>query len=265
MCLSSFVGAVEKFKQKWCASTDPNRKLEKWTHKKDFDGSAGVLTYATDFTQEPMSFSLNGQYVGMDIEVIARVAYELNMKLEIISMSFGSLLEALLSKKVEVVGGSMSITPSRQEKVDFVTSYYQGGQTIVARYPEKSVSVKKAEKFDLAKPGMRIGVPEGAAAMTVGEKKYPKAKIVYFNSLSEGYLAVQTKKIDAFLFDRNSMEYVALSNPEHLALSDEKIADESIVIGMPKKHVQTRYRRSRFSSIRRSSFAYRDIRRYGCG
>ena len=231
-------GELENFKQKWCRSIDPDRKLEKWTHKKDFDGSAGVLTYATDFTQEPMSFSLNGEYVGMDIEVISRVAYELNMKLEIISMSFGSLLEALLSKKVEVVGGSMSITPARQEKVDFVTSYYQGGQTIVARYPEKSVSAKKAEKFDLAKPGMRIGVPEGAAAMTVGEKKYPKAKIVYFNSLSEGYLAVQTKKIDAFLFDRNSMEYVALSNPEHLALSDEKIADESIVIGMPKKHVQ---------------------------
>ena len=128
-------GELAKFKKKWCGSTDPNRKLEKWTHKKDFDGSAGVLSYATDFTQEPMAFSLNGQYVGMDIEVIARVAYELNMKLEITSMNFGSLLEALLSKKVNVVGGSMSITPTRQEKVDFVTSYYQGGQTIVAPYP----------------------------------------------------------------------------------------------------------------------------------
>ena len=231
-------GELEKFKQKWCGSTDPNRKLEKWTHKKDFDGSAGVLTYATDFTQEPMSFSLNGQYVGMDIEVISRVAYELNMKLEITSMNFGSLLEALMSKKVEVVGGSMSITPSRLEKVDFVTSYYQGGQTIVARYPENSAPGGKTEKLDLSKPGTRIGVPEGAVAMTVAEKKYPKAKIVYFNSLSEGYLAVQSKKIDAFLFDRNCMEYVALSNPKHLALLDEKIADESIVIGMPIKHAQ---------------------------
>ena len=51
-------GELEKFKQKWCGSTDPNRKLEKWTHKKDFDGSAGVLSYATDFTQEPMAFLL---------------------------------------------------------------------------------------------------------------------------------------------------------------------------------------------------------------
>ena len=231
-------GELAKFKQKWCTSTDPNRTLEKWTHKKDFNGSAGVLKYATDFTQEPMAFSLNGQYAGMDIEVITRVAYELNMKLEITSMSFGSLIEALLSQKVDVVGGSMSITPTRQEKVDFVTSYYQGGQTIVARYPENSAPGGKTEKLDLSKPGTRIGVPEGAVAMTVAEKKYPKAKIVYFNSLSEGYLAVQFKKIDAFLFDRNSMEYVALSNPKHLALLDEKIADESIVIGMPKKHVR---------------------------
>ena len=64
------------------------------------------------------------------------------------------------------------------------------------------------EKLDLNRSGTKIGVPEGAAAMTVGEKKYPKGKIIYFNSLAEGYLAVQTKKIDAFLFDRNSMEYV---------------------------------------------------------
>lgn len=91
------------------------------------------------------------------------------------------------------------------------------------------------QELKLDRPGTRIGVPEGAAAMTVGEKKYPKAKIVYFNSLSEGYLAVQTKKIDAFLFDHNSMEYVARSNPA-LELFDEKIADEFIVIGLPKKH-----------------------------
>ena len=94
---------------------------------------------------------------------------------------------------------------------------------------------EQKHSFDLKKPGTKIGVPEGAAAMTVGEKKYPKAKIVYFNSLSEGYLAVQTKKIDAFLFDRNSMEYVARSNPA-LTLLDEKIAEEFIVIGLPKKN-----------------------------
>lgn len=93
----------------------------------------------------------------------------------------------------------------------------------------------QGEKLDLNRSGTRIGVPEGAAAMTVGEQKYPQGKIVYFNSLSEGYLAVQTKKIDAFLFDRNSMEYVARSNPA-LALLDEKIADKFIVIGFPKKN-----------------------------
>ncbi|MBE6392686.1 MAG: transporter substrate-binding domain-containing protein [Lentisphaerae bacterium] len=101
---------------------------------------------------------------------------------------------------------------------------------------KKSAETGKGAKFDLSKPGMRIGVPEGAAAMTVGEKKYPKAKLVYFNSLGDGYLAVRSKKIDAFLFDRNSMMYVTLTDPGHLALLDEKIADESIVIGMPKKH-----------------------------
>ena len=49
----------------------------------------------------------------------------------------------------------------------------------------KSAVPKNAE-LDLNRSGTKIGVPEGAAAMTVGEKKYPNGKIIYFNSLSEG-------------------------------------------------------------------------------
>ena len=119
------------------------------------------------------------------------------------------------------------------------------------------------EKLDLNRSGTKIGVPEGAAAMTVGEKKYPKGKIIYFNSLAEGYLAVQTKKIDAFLFDRNSMEYVARSNPV-LTLLDEKIADEFIVIGLPKKNVELCKEVNAFIKKYRSDGTYDDMFKRWC-
>ena len=79
-------------------------------------------------------------------------------------------------------------------------------------------------------PGYSIGVPQGAAAMAAVEQRFPQCKIMYCQSLNEGYLAVKYGKADAFAFDRHTLEYVALQNPD-LALMDEKIADEAIVVG----------------------------------
>ena len=217
-------GELEKFKQKWCSSTDPDRKLEKWTHKKDFDGSAGVLTYATDFTQEPMSFSLKGRYVGMDIEVITRIAYELNMKIEIISMNFGSLLEALLSKKVDVVGGSMSITPTRQEKIDFVTSYYQGGQTIVARYPQESAVAEIKKITDLT--DKKVGVRAAGTLPLLADKFVKGINYVYFSEYTAAVQALLAGKIDAILIDEPIAACFVNQKPEQLKIASIFVDDE---------------------------------------
>ena len=79
-------------------------------------------------------------------------------------------------------------------------------------------------------PDYSIGVPQGAAAMTVVENKFPKSRIEYHMSLHDGYLAVLYGKIDAFAFDRHALHYVAAHNPD-LTLMDQKIGDELIVVG----------------------------------
>ncbi len=130
-------GELNKFKEKWCKSIDQNRHITEWTHKEDYDGSAGTIRYATDPTQVPMAYQAYNELLGMDIEVINRVAYELNMKVEYVFMNFAELLSALQDGKADLVGGCMSITPARQEKVDFVHPYYKGGMAVLARYAKK--------------------------------------------------------------------------------------------------------------------------------
>jgi polar amino acid transport system substrate-binding protein len=80
--------------------------------------------------------------MGMDIEVLNRVAYELNMKVEYIKMNFAELLDALQAGKADLVGGCLSVTPERQQKVDFVHPYYKGGMAVLARYPKKKEAPK---------------------------------------------------------------------------------------------------------------------------
>ena len=79
-------------------------------------------------------------------------------------------------------------------------------------------------------PEYTIGVAQGTTAMSIVEARFPKSRIEYHMSLHDGYLAVQCGKIDAFAFDRHSLQYVAAHNPE-LALLPEKIGDERIVVG----------------------------------
>jgi len=97
-------------------------------------------------------------------------------------------------------------------------------------------SDKSAEKpvihnpVQLNSPEYTIGVPQGTAAMTAVENNFPLSKIEYHQSLPDGYLSVKYGKIDAFAFDRHALQYVAVHNPD-LALMDEKVGDEFIVVG----------------------------------
>ncbi len=130
-------GELEKFKNKWCKSIDQNRHITEWTHKEDYDGSAGTIRYATDFSQIPMAYEAYNERMGMDIETINRIAYELNMQVEYLNVPFANLLDTLQKGEADLVGGCMSITPERQQKVDFVYPYYKGGMAVLARYAKK--------------------------------------------------------------------------------------------------------------------------------
>lgn len=76
-----------------------------------------------------------------------------------------------------------------------------------------------------------IGVPQGAAAMTAAEKAFPQATIEYYQTNHDGYMAVQTGKIDAFAYDRVMMTF-ASANLDGVELIDEPIASTDIVIGI---------------------------------
>ena len=134
--------AREQFKAKGCKAIDQSRRITKWTHKKDYDGSAGIIRYATDVSQVPMAYQAYNELMGMDIEVLNRVAYELNMKVEYIKMNFAELLDALQAGKADLVGGCLSVTPESQQKVDFVHPYYKGGMAGLARYAKKKEAPK---------------------------------------------------------------------------------------------------------------------------
>jgi len=91
-------------------------------------GTSGVLRFGTAAVTEPFSF-VDGtrQVVGLDVEIAARIAQKLGMKLEIVNMDFGGMIPALIAGKVDMIGACITITPERARSVLFSAPYYTGG------------------------------------------------------------------------------------------------------------------------------------------
>ena len=217
-------GELQKITAKWCESNPDGKKLEKWTHCADYDGSAGTLRYASDPTKEPMChLGPDGHYAGLDVELMNRIAYDLNMKLDFVPMNFGALLESVMSGKVDVASGGMYITPERQEKVDFSIPYYEGGLSILARQEKNSAhSTVISSLAQLA--GHRVGIMTGTTNDMLTRKYLPQSRPVYFNMFNDQVIALESGKIDAFLMEEPQARVLLRTRPG-LERLKENVAD----------------------------------------
>jgi polar amino acid transport system substrate-binding protein len=137
-------GDLAKLKAKWCG-TDPDKKvLEDWSKQFPHTGKNGVLRFSSPTFDEPLCYiDDKQQVVGYEKDVINRIAAELDMKLEFISIAPGARMEMISSGKADISGGSISITPERKEKVDFLPAHYKGGVAILVPQSVPKQSVKQ--------------------------------------------------------------------------------------------------------------------------
>lgn len=91
-----------------------------------------VLKLGIISTAEPISFVYNNEIVGVDVEFMQRIAYDLGMQLEIVDMAFNALFPALESGKIDVIT-CLSYTPERAESIDF-TDVYLTEHVLAIRY-----------------------------------------------------------------------------------------------------------------------------------
>jgi len=127
-------GTLTKLESIWFGADNSKKALPVLSHRADFNGSAGTLRYACDVTSAPMSYiGSDGSPVGYEIDIVSRIAYELNMNVEFVPMAFSGLLPALASGRAGMVGGSMSITEERKKSVDFIGPNFEGGIALVVR------------------------------------------------------------------------------------------------------------------------------------
>lgn len=96
--------------------------------------TSGVLTVGSDTTYPPQEFldPTSQQPVGFDIDLSNAIAQRMGLKARIVSAPFGGLLSGLAAKRYDVVISAITITPARQQQVDFV-QYLTAGQSLLVQ------------------------------------------------------------------------------------------------------------------------------------
>ena len=97
---------------------------------------APVLMVGVAANREPMCYIDSGKIVGLDAELIERIAYELGMRVEYMDMQFSALITALESSRVSVVISNVTATEERREKVNFTDDYFQNPQVLLGQKDE---------------------------------------------------------------------------------------------------------------------------------
>lgn len=80
----------------------------------------------------PFEFYENRQIVGVDVEIINRVAEKLDAKIEIKNVEFDLIIDNVANGIIADAGAAgLTITPARAEKVDFSIPYYNSVQYVI--------------------------------------------------------------------------------------------------------------------------------------
>ena len=185
------------------------------------------LVMGTNAAFPPFEYLEGGAIVGVDADLMAAIAKEIGLTLEITDMEFDSLSTALANGQIDVIAAGFTVKPDREETMDFSVPYYTAAQTIIVLTDSEIASVD-----DLM--DKTIGVQSGTTGQFNAEELTSTDKIKGFAS---GMLAVEALKngqVDAVIIDNNPAKAYGDQNPDTIILIEGQFADEEYALAVAK-------------------------------
>lgn len=147
----------------------------------------------------------NGTYQGYDVYFGNRIAKDLGVDVEYVSVEAASRVEYLVTAKVDIILANFTVTPDRAEKVDFALPYMKVALGVVS--PDSAL-ITSADQLK----GKTLIVNKGTTAETYFTENYPDVKLLKFDQYSEAYSALLDGRGDAFSTDNTEVLAWAIEN-----------------------------------------------------
>ncbi len=157
----------------------------------------GTLTFATSPDYPPFENLEDGEYVGLDMDLGRAIAEYMGLECEYVNIDFDGIIPAIVAGGQADAGLSgISITPERQEEVDFSTPYYVDNQAVAVMSDNTDITEDNAAEV-LNTEDVTIAVQSGSTGADFASENYPNAEQVAFPLFTDAFAAVAAGQADA--------------------------------------------------------------------
>lgn len=149
----------------------------------------------------------DGNYQGYDVYFAERLAKDMGVKAEYISLEPANRVEYAKTGKVDIVLANFTVTKERAEQVDFALPYMKVALGVVSPAKANITSIDQLKDKPLI-------VAKGTTAETYFAKHHPEIKLLKFDQYTETFNALLDGRGAAFSTDNTEVLAWAMKNPD---------------------------------------------------
>jgi ABC-type amino acid transport substrate-binding protein len=155
----------------------------------------GQLLVGTDTPYPPFEIGQPPNITGYDIEVVNAVAQKLGLDVTYQDTSFDTIFRDLSQGKFDMVVAATTITPEREQKVDFSDPYYAADQALVVA---PGSDIKTVEDLD----GKTVGAQDGTTGEAYANDETDASDVRGFPEGPDAISALKAGQVDATVIDQ---------------------------------------------------------------
>ena len=190
--------------------------------------NSGKLTMATSPDFPPYeNTDDSGSVVGIEIEIMEKIAEKLGLELQIDTMDFDSALVAVENGKTDMAVSGITVTDKRKLTMNFTDSYTTAVQVIVVPEGSDVTLDNLGEKL--------IGTQRGTTGFLYTTDDYGEDHVIGYDTYTTVVQALLNGQIDCIVMDDSVAKAYVAQNPG-LTILDTEYAVEDYAFAVYKEN-----------------------------
>ena len=159
----------------------------------------GQLTVATMPDYPPFENLVDGEYVGLEMDLMQAICDEMGLEFNPITIDFDGIIPAIAAGgQADCAISAISVLPDREEQVDFTTSYYTDDLAIVVM----SDSGITEDNLEDSLANATIVAQSGTTGEAYAKENYATATVKGLPNANDTFAAMQAGQADAVITNK---------------------------------------------------------------
>ncbi len=184
------------------------------------------IKIATESSYKPFSYTdADGKLIGYEVELVDALCAQMKAECELISQDWDGLIPGLNAQKFDAIIAGMSITPERQEVVEFTDPYFHTGIILIG---------KKDDNITVADlKGQPIASQRSTVASQYLQDEHADSDIKLYDTQDNAYLDLTSGRVRAMMSDKvTGIDWLKTEAGTDYEVKGEEISTDEDAMGI---------------------------------